>query len=100
MWKENDKNVESVTRKSQKKLIPRISFWKSSYTASVGGMYTPKNRFPTSEQMALVWASPKRLQTLHSAHILTLVEEVKRNRLEASAVLRPVKELIIIGERI
>lgn len=81
MWKENDRNVESVTRKSQKKPIPRISFWKSRYTASLGGIH-PKNRFPTSEQMAPVWASQKKLQTLHSAHILTLVEEVKRNTLE------------------
>lgn len=62
--------------------------------------YEPKNRFPNLEQMALVWASQQRLQALHSAHIFMLFEEVKRNRLEASAILRPVKELIIIWEHI
>lgn len=61
---------------------------------------TPENHFPDPEQMALIWTRQRKLQTLHSTHLFMLLEMVKTNKLEARAILRPVKEVILISEHL
>lgn len=58
----------------------------------------PQNHFPDPEQMALIWARQRKLQTLHSTHLFMLLESFKTNKLDARAIIRPVKELILISE--
>lgn len=60
-----------------------------------------ENCLPTLKQMELIWARPKKLhQTCHSKHIPTLFKALETKTLEASVILRPIKELILIEEQL
>lgn len=55
-----------------------------------------ENCFPNMEQMKRIWTHQRRLQTLHSTHLLTFFEAFLENELDYNAILKPVKELILI----
>lgn len=59
-----------------------------------------ENCFPSEEQMELIWSRQRKLQTCHSKHLSTLSKALNANRLDASGVLRPLKELILLEEEL
>lgn len=63
-------------------------------------IHRTENCFPSEEQMELIWARQRNLQTCHSQHLSTLSRALNTNRLEASVVLRPLKELALIEEQL
>ena len=62
-------------------------------------LHHTENCFPTLEQMELIWARQGNLQTFYSRHIPALLNVLETNTLEATAIARPIKELILIEER-
>lgn len=59
-----------------------------------------ENCFPALKQMEVIWARQRKLQAFHSKHIPTLFKALETNTLEASAILRPIKKLILIEEQL
>lgn len=59
-----------------------------------------ENCFPTEKQMKLLWTHQRKLQTCHSKHLSTLSKALTTSGLEASDVLHPVRELVLIEEQL
>lgn len=63
-------------------------------------LHGTENCFPSEAQMELIWNRQRKLQTCHSKHLSTLSRALNANRLEASLVFRPLKELVLLEEEL